>query len=112
MNKQQHRRLWRKLIAMLKKEERKSTMELNGMIEVQAGNKPVECGREQQSEANKKLSEILGERDKIESRLFKVNKTKNVVRNVKDAGSGPAQCYSFPCQIASREFIYNLFIKM
>ena len=37
---------------------------------------------------------------------------KAFAKNVKDAGFSPAQCYSFPCQIASREnIIYNLFIS-
>ena len=35
------------------------------MMEVQAGNKLIEFGRQQQSEAHKKLSDIAGERDKI-----------------------------------------------
>ena len=35
-------------------------------MEVQAGNKLTEFGRQQQSEANKKLSVNSGERDKIE----------------------------------------------
>ena len=46
------------------------------MMDVQAGNKLIEFAREQWSEANKKISMILGERDKIDSHLFKMIKTK------------------------------------
>ena len=45
-------------------------LQVNDMKEVQAGNTLTNFGRQQQSEANKKLSEILGERDKIESQLL------------------------------------------
>ena len=41
-------------------------LKINDMMEVQAGNKLTEFGRQQQSEANKKLSEITGERNKID----------------------------------------------
>ena len=51
-------------------------LKVNDMMEVQAGNKLIEFGRQQQSEANKKLSEISDERDKIESQLFKISKAK------------------------------------
>ena len=63
---------------MLKKGDRKSTIDLkaNDMMEGQAGNKLIEFGRQQQCEANKKLSEISRERDKVESQLFKVSKTR------------------------------------
>ena len=43
------------------------------MMEVQARNKLIEFGRQQQCEANKKLSEISGEKDIIEIQLFKIS---------------------------------------
>ena len=49
-------------------------LKTNSMMKAQAGNKLREFGRQQQCEANKKLSEISGERDKIESQLFKISK--------------------------------------
>ena len=45
-------------------------------MEVMAGKKLIEFGRQQQSKSNKKLSEISGERDNIESQLFKISKIK------------------------------------
>ena len=48
----------------------------NDMMEVQAGNKLIKFGRQQQCKANKRLSEISGERDKIKSQLFKISKAK------------------------------------
>ena len=51
-------------------------LEVNDVIEVQAGNKLIVFGRKQQFEAHKKLFEILGERDKIEIQLFKISKSK------------------------------------
>ena len=53
------------------------------MMGVQAGYKLTEFGRQQQSESNKKLSEISGERDKIVSQLFKIGKTKNLKLQLK-----------------------------
>ena len=46
------------------------------MMEAHAGNKLIKFGRQQQCEANKKLSDISGETDKIESHLFKIIKAK------------------------------------
>ena len=43
-----------------------SGFNINDIMEVQDGNKVMEFGRQQQSEVNKKLFEISGERDKIE----------------------------------------------
>ena len=51
-------------------------LKANDMMEVQAGNKLIEFGRQQQCEATKWLSEISGERNKIESWLFKISKAK------------------------------------
>ena len=39
-------------------------------------NKLTEIGKQKQSETNKKISEISGERDKIENQLLKNSKTK------------------------------------
>ena len=51
-------------------------LKINNMIEVQAENKLIEFGRHQQCGASKNLCEISGERDKIESQLFKSSKSK------------------------------------
>ena len=51
-------------------------LKANDMMEVQTGNKLREFGRQQQCKANKNLSEILGERDKIGSQIFKISKAK------------------------------------
>ena len=51
-------------------------LKASDMMKVQAGNKLIEFGRQQQCEANKKLSDISGETDKIESQLFIISKAK------------------------------------
>ena len=51
---------------------------LHEKLEQLKAEQTAEFGRQQQSEANKKLSEISGERDKIVSQLFKIGKTKNL----------------------------------
>ena len=45
--------------------KRNNCLKVNDMMEVQTGRKQIEFGREHQSEATKKLSEISGEREKM-----------------------------------------------
>ena len=46
-------------------------LKVNDILEVQAQSKVTKFERQQQPEANRKCTEISGERDKIESQLFK-----------------------------------------
>ena len=43
------------------------------MMEVEVGNKLIEVGREKQSEANERLSEILEEINNAERQLYKLS---------------------------------------
>ena len=61
-----------------RKTENKQWTCIKDMMEVQAGNKLIEIGRQQQSEGNKKQSEISGEREKNEIQLFKISKNLNL----------------------------------
>ena len=48
------------------------------MMEVEAGNKLAEFGRQRQSQADKRITEVLDEINKVESQLFKIGKDKKL----------------------------------
>ena len=50
----------------------------HNIIEVEAGEKLIEFGREKQMEAKKKLNETSEERDRIEAELFKIKDSKKL----------------------------------
>ena len=60
-------------------------LKVNDMMKVEAGQKLIEFGREKQIEANKRLDEILEERDRIEAELFRLQDSKKLKKNNSDA---------------------------
>lgn len=57
-------------------EKIKKALAKQDMMEVEAGYKLVEFGKDKQTEATSKISKIMGERNKVERELFKLTGTK------------------------------------
>ena len=56
----------------------KNALAKQDMMEVEAGCKLVEFGKDKQSEATSKISRIMDKRNKVERELFKLKGAKNV----------------------------------
>ena len=61
----------------------KNTLAKQDMMEVEAGYKLVEFGKDKQSEATSKISRIMGERNKVERELFDLFKLKGAKKSKK-----------------------------
>ena len=57
-------------------EKIKNALKVADMMEVKAGYKLVEFGKEKQTEATNKMSDVMDERNKVEKELFKLTAAK------------------------------------
>ena len=57
-------------------EKIKNALKVQDMMEVEAGYKLVEFGKEKQTEATNNMSDIMDERNKVEKELFKLTQAK------------------------------------